>query len=338
MKPGPLNAITDIKGLLVGNAQDHILKSGVTALVCEQPTVASMAVHGGAPGTRDTELLTPENSVQEIDVLVLSGGSAFGLDAASGVQGWLRKQGRGFQVGPVHVPIAPAAILFDLINGGNKDWGDFPPYRELGWQAAENAAHQFEIGSFGAGTGALVAGFKGGLGTASLMLDNGITVGALFAVNALGNPLVGDGPHFHAAEFEFGSEFGGFGLPDKCPPPDAELKIKFRERAQASTNTTIGIVATDAKLTKAECKRLAIAAHDGIARAIWPAHTPMDGDLIFSIATGGTEIEPRADQWIDLSAHAASVTARAIARGVFEAEKQKGDLMPAFKEIYDSPT
>ncbi|MEM9277640.1 MAG: P1 family peptidase [Pseudomonadota bacterium] len=334
MKPGPRNSITDIAGLKVGNAQDKNLKSGVTVLLCDKPEIASVAVHGGAPGTRDTELLSPENTVEGIDALVLSGGSAFGLDAASGVQAWLRNKGRGFAVGPVNVPIVPGAILFDLINGGDKDWGNFPPYRDFGWQAAENASQDFLLGSQGAGTGALVAGLKGGLGTASITMENGIKVAALFAVNALGSTLVGDTRHFHAAMFEKDGEFGAHGYPRVLPESRDAINIKFRQTVQPNTNTTIGIVATDAVLTKAEAKRLAIAAHDGIARAIWPAHTPMDGDLIFSVSTAGSGVKPEASEWIDLGACATSVTARAIACGIYNADSHENDVLPAYRKKY----
>jgi L-aminopeptidase/D-esterase-like protein len=333
-KPGPKNSITDIKGLKVGNAQDDNLKSGVTVLMCDKPAIASVAVHGGGPGTRDTELLSPENTVEAVNALVLSGGSAFGLDAASGVQAYLRANNRGFAVGPVHVPIVPQAILFDLINGGDKVWGKYPPYRELGYDAAQNASTNFEIGSCGVGTGALVAGLKGGLGTASIKLDNGITIGALFAVNALGSPLIAETKHFHAALFEQADEFGGYGLPSPMPENPDALKIKFRDEVSSVSNTTIGIIATDASLTKAQAKRLAIAAHDGIARALYPAHTPMDGDLVFSVATGSSDIKPEGTDWIDLSAHAANVTARAIAKGVYAASKKENDLFPAYLEKF----
>ena len=329
-KPSPNNSITDIKGLKVGNSQDDILKSGVTVLLCDEPMLASVAVHGGGPGTRDTELLSPENTVEAVDALVLSGGSAFGLDAASGVQAFLRENNRGFAVGPVHVPIVPQAILFDLINGGDKNWGKYPPYRELGYEAAQNACEQFEVGSTGAGSGALVAGLKGGLGTASITLDNGITIAALIAVNALGSPLIADTRYFHAALFEQDHEFGGYGLPSLIPDKPDTLKIKFREQASSVSNTTIGIIATDAILTKAQAKRLAIAAHDGIARALYPAHTPMDGDLIFSVASGASGIVPKDADWINLSAHAANVTSRAIAGGVYAARRAKDDLFPAY--------
>lgn len=332
MKHGPKNSITDIEGLHVGNAQDETLKSGVTALICEEMFTTSIAIHGGAPGTRDTELLLPESTVEGADAIVLSGGSAYGLDSASGVQAWLRSQERGFQVGPVRVPITPGAIIFDLINGGDKNWDKYPPYRDLGWQAAQNGSPDFETGSVGAGTGALVAGLKGGLGTASVELDNGIRVAALFAVNAVGSPMIGNSQYFQAALHEIDNEFGGLGLPSPVPPEAQEVRLKFREAMTSAANTTIGIVATDAVLTKSQARRLAIAAHDGIARAIWPAHTPMDGDLVFSVATGRSGVTPEMVDWADLSAQAASVTARAIARGVFDASPQKDDIFPAYQE------
>lgn len=333
-KPGPKNSITDIEGLKVGNAQDDTLKSGVTVLMCEEPMIASVAVHGGGPGTRDTELLSPENTVEAINALVLSGGSAFGLDAASGVQAYLREKGQGFTVGNMNVPIVPQAILFDLINGGDKDWGKYPPYREFGYEAASHASSKFETGTAGAGTGALVAGLKGGLGTASIKLDNGITLGALFAVNALGSPLIGDTKHFHAALFEQGHEYGGVGLPSSMPDNADTLNIKFREETTSVSNTTIGIIATDAILTKAQAKRLAIAAHDGIARALYPAHTPFDGDLIFAIASGGSGIVPQKNDWTDMAAQASNVTTRAIANGVYSATIDNNDLFPAYSKKF----
>ncbi len=335
-KPGALNSITDVKGLSVGNAQDINLKSGVTVLLCDEPMVASVAVHGGGPGTRDTELLSPENTVEAIDALVLSGGSAFGLDAASGVQAYLREKNRGFQVGNMNVPIVPQAILFDLINGGNKHWDKYPPYRELGYQAVKNASSAFETGSAGAGTGALVAGLKGGLGTASIKIENGITIAALFAVNALGSPLIGNTKHFHAAIYEKNNEYGGHGLPSSMPKNPDALNIKFRENASSVSNTTIGIIATDAVMTKAQAKRLAIAAHDGIARAVYPAHTPFDGDLVFAVSSGRSGITPSKNDWTDMSAHAANVSARAIANGVYSASKAENDLFPTYTDFFQS--
>ena len=335
IRPGPRNSLADIAGIRVGNAASSSLKSGVTAIICDQPTIASVHVMGGGPGTRDTELLSPKNTVESVDALVLSGGSAFGLDAASGVQSMLREQGRGFAIGPVTVPIVPSAILFDLINGGDKDWGEYPPYRELGKEAALAASADFSIGSEGAGVGAMVAGLKGGLGTASIKLENGITIAALVAVNAIGSPVIAETGHFWASPFEIGDEFGGRSLPSPMPPDATDLQIKFREAAKSGTNTTIGIIATDAVLTKAQAERLAIASHDGFARALWPVHTPLDGDLVFSLATGATKITPSMDDWIDLSAHAASVMSRAIARGIFEASSASYDLLPTWKEKYD---
>lgn len=330
MKPGPKNRITDVAGLKVGNATDHGLRSGVTVVLCDAPAVAAVQVLGGAPGTRETDLLEPHNTVQTVDALVLSGGSAFGLDAASGVQAGLREAGRGFAVGPFRVPIVPAAILFDLMNGGDKDWGRYPPYRELGYAALANAAEDFETGSAGAGTGALTATFKGGLGSASTTLEAGFTVGALVAVNALGSATVGETRHFWASPFEEAQEFGGLGLPFPFPADARIPRTKMSRRPTGTENTTIAVIATDAVLSKAEAKRLAIAAHDGFARALWPAHTPLDGDLVFALATGKSGRTPAPEDFIDLCAAAASTMARAIARGVHDATPMPGDKMPSW--------
>ncbi len=334
LRPGRLNLITDIAGLEVGNIEDNTLKSGVTALISNEPFVSSVHVMGGAPGTRDSELLSPENLVESVDALCLSGGSAFGLDAMTGVQSALREQGRGFVNANQRIPIVPGAILFDLANGGDKNWGLHPPYRELGYQAASNARDNFELGSVGAGTGALIAGLKGGMGSASTIMENGITIGALVAVNALGAATIGDTKHFWAAPFELDDEFGGFGPPYPFPANAKELRIKFRDQMAENSNTTIGIIATDAKLTKAQAKRLAIAAHDGFARALWPTHTPLDGDLVFAVATGKNDVDIDLTTQIDLSAFAASTMARAIARGVFEASSAENDIMPTWQEKF----
>jgi L-aminopeptidase/D-esterase-like protein len=330
MATGSKNRITDVAGLKVGNATDHALRSGVTVVLCDEPATAAVQVLGGAPGTRETDLLEPHNTVQTVDALVLSGGSAFGLDAASGVQAGLPEMGRGFAVGPHRVPIVPAAILFDLMNGGDKDWGRYPPYRELGYAALLDVAEDFETGSVGAGTGALTATFKGGLGTASSVLENGFTVGALVAVNALGSATIGETHHFWAALFEEKGEFGGLGLPAPFPADARIPRTKMSRRPTGVENTTIAVIATDAVLTKAEAKRLAIAAHDGFARALWPAHTPLDGDLVFALATGRSGRAPALEDFIDLCASAASTMARAIARGVHDATPMPGDLMPSW--------
>jgi L-aminopeptidase/D-esterase-like protein len=330
MRSGPKNRITDVAGLKVGNATDHGLRSGVTVVLCDAPAVAAVQVLGGAPGTRETDLLEPHNTVETVDALVLSGGSAFGLDAASGVQAGLREAGRGFAVGPFRVPIVPAAILFDLMNGGDKDWGRYPPYRELGYAALAKAAEDFETGSAGAGTGALTATFKGGLGSASTVLETGFTVGALVAVNALGSATVGETRHFWAAPFEEAQEFGGLGLPFPFPADARIPRTKMSRRPTGTENTTIAVIATDAVLSKAEAKRLAIAAHDGFARALWPAHTPLDGDLVFALATGKSDRVPAPEGFIELCAAAASTMARAIARGVHDATPMPGDAMPSW--------
>jgi len=271
MKPGPRNSITDIHGLKVGNAQDTKIKTGVTVLLPERPLTASVHVMGGAPGTRETDLLAPDKTVDQVHALVLSGGSAFGLDAASGVMDYLAQNGVGFEVGPAIVPIVPAAILFDLINGGKKEWGE-NPYRKLGIEAYEGVSKEFTQGSVGAGTGAIAGRLKGGLGTASLELSDGVIVAALVACNSLGNVTVKDGS-FWAAPFEIDGEFGRLGI---APPVD--ISSTFNNKIKDMENTTIGIVATNADLSKTQCHRMAVASHDGMARAIVPSHTPMDGD------------------------------------------------------------
>lgn len=329
-KAGARNLITDVAGLTVGNVHDEKVRSGVSVVLCETPAVAGYQVLGGAPGTRETDLLEPHNSVETVHGIVLSGGSAFGLDAASGVQAALRERGIGFEVRGQKVPIVPAAILFDLANEGDKDWGRYPPYRELGFEAVAAAGADFAIGSAGAGYGALTAGLKGGLGSASTVLPNGVTIGALVAVNPTGSVTVGRSRHFWAAPFEIGDEFGGHGLPAPLPADAQDVLIKFRDPVSPVANTTIAVIATDAVLTKAAAKRLAISAHDGFARAIWPAHTPYDGDLVFSLATGrnAAKLDPSAE--MDFHAAAAATMARAIARGVHAASTAAGDIMPVW--------
>ncbi len=324
---GTRNLITDVAGLKVGNAADARLKSGVTAILCDDPAVAGVQILGGAPGTRETDLLEPHNSVEAINAIVLSGGSAFGLDAASGAQAALRERGIGFDAFGHTVPIVPAAILFDLVNGGDKDWGRYPPYRELGYEAACNASVEFALGTAGAGAGATTAGLKGGLGSASTRLANGITIGALAAANAAGSMTVGSTRHFWAAPQEIGDEFGGLGFPHPFPPDAQDVVLK---RVGPIQNTTIAVIATDAVLTKAEAKRLAIAAHDGFSRAIWPSHTPVDGDLVFALATARSGIALSAVDAIELYAAAGATMARAIARGVFAATPASGDRVPVW--------
>ncbi|WP_373634839.1 P1 family peptidase [Yoonia sp. SS1-5] len=331
-KPGPRNLITDVARLKVGNAQDDVLKSGSTVLTADQPFTASVHVMGGAPGTRETDLLAPDRTVTQVDALVLSGGSGFGLDAGSGVADTLRDMGRGYAIGDIHVPIVPGAIVFDLINGGDKAWVD-NPYRALGRQALLNASADFDIGSVGGGTGALAAMQKGGLGSASLVLPNGTTVGALVVINPLGSVTTPGDRHFWAAPFEVDAEFGAAG-PDPGTgyvSPEASRKEQaMMLQATDGANTTIAIVATDASLTKTQCHRLAVTAHDGIARAIVPAHTPHDGDLVFGVATGS---ETGVDRFAmrDIGAAAAICLSRAIARGVYAATPAPGDIIPTYQ-------
>jgi D-aminopeptidase len=309
------NLITDVPGLRVGHAQDMRLGSGATAIIFDEPAVGSIDLRGGGPGTRETALLDPAQTVQGIDAIALSGGSAFGLDAASGVQAWLKEQGRGFAVRSARVPIVPAAILFDLLSGGDKEWGRFPPYRELGYAAAAAAGTDFALGSAGAGTGATTVNCKGGIGSASAQSSDGAIVGALAAVNAAGSVLIDQGPWFWAAPFEQNGEFGGRGYPQPFPLRALEAQTKGTPR----TSTTLVVVATDAVLTKAQAKRLAVMAQCGLSRAVYPVHTPLDGDVLFAVSTARRPLSDPLLALTELGALAANVVARAIARGVFEA-------------------
>ena len=327
MRPGPRNLITDVPGLRVGNAHDANLRSGTTILTADQPFVAAVHVMGGSPGTRETDLLAPDRMVQDIDAIFLSGGSAFGLDAGQGVMQGLRAKDRGFAVGPVKVPIVPGAIVFDLLNGGEKDWSE-SPYPTLGRRAFDAAAPDFALGTAGAGYGAMTGTLKGGLGSASCVLPSGLTVGALVVVNALGQATVGETPHFWAAPWEEGTEFGGLG-PAPMQRHDAPLPRKRLGEA-----TTIAIVATDATLTKAQAHRMAVAAHDGMARALVPAHTPLDGDLVFSVATAGKPLQDSLTDPFQLGHAAATCLARAIARAVYLARPEPLDLQPSWQSRF----
>jgi L-aminopeptidase/D-esterase-like protein len=291
--------------------------------------VAGVDVRGGAPGTRETDLLDPGMLVDHIDAIALSGGSAFGLDAASGVQAWLREQGRGFAVGPARVPIVPGAILFDLTHAGDKEWGRYPPYRELGHAAAAAAGIEFALGSVGAGLGATTRSLKGGIGSASATCD-GLTVGALAAANAAGSMVVEDGPWFWAAPFERGNEFGGRGFPSLLPAGALEPRTKGEVRQ----NTTLVVVATDAGLTKSQARRLAVMAQDGLAHAIFPAHTPIDGDMVFAVSTGTRPLADPVRGLLRLGAVAMQVVARAIARGVYEATPLPGDTCRSWRNMF----
>jgi L-aminopeptidase/D-esterase-like protein len=309
----PRNLITDVSGVTVGHAQDARVATGVTVVVFDQQATAAVDVRGGGPGTRELDVLDPTATVDRIEAIVLSGGSAFGLDAPTGAQAYLREQGRGYVVGATRVPIVPGAILFDLLNGGDKEWGRYPPYRDLAYAATKSASLDFELGSVGAGFGATTVNFKGGIGSASSMTADGVSVAALAAVNAAGSVVIADGPWFWAAPFEQNQEFGGHGFPAEMPA------LAARTKGAPRANTTLVIVATDAALTKAQTKRLAVMAQTGLTRAIYPAHTPLDGDLVFAAATGQRALADPVFALTQLGTAAANVVARAIARGIYEA-------------------
>ncbi|RXH24949.1 peptidase T4 [Bradyrhizobium nanningense] len=328
------NLLTDIAGVRVGHAEDAKVATGTTAIIFDSPAVAAIDVRGGGPGTREDALLDLANTVERVDAIALSGGSAFGLDAGGGVQAWLAEQGRGFRVREALIPIVPGAILFDLLNGGDKAWGRFSPYRDLGYAAAAAAGTDFAIGSVGAGLGATTATFKGGLGSASAVTPDGVKVAAIVAVNAVGSVTVGNGPWFWAAPFEVGGEFGGRGLPDKFTDDMLRMRIKGGPAASARENTTIGAVVTDAVLTKPQAKRLAMIAHTGFARAIYPVHAPTDGDVLFAATTGEKQIEPLVGL-TELGTVAANVVARAIGRAIYSATALPfPEAQPAWKDRF----
>ncbi|HEY4942717.1 MAG TPA: P1 family peptidase [Rhizomicrobium sp.] len=319
VRPGPRNLITDVAGLRVGNAEDHKVRTGVTVILADMFSTAVVDVRGGAPGTRDTEALDPVAIDGGADAIVLSGGSVYGLDAPAGVTALLRRQGRGASFGGLRLPIVPGAILFDLGNGGDKNWGEETPYRLLGATAAENAGLDFALGNVGAGLGARAGLYKGGLGSASSVTDDGFAVGAIVAVNSLGSPLMPGTDVFWAFPFEQSTEFGGRRLRGPLAS-DLDLPSDMKGTAQPGTNTTIAVVAVDAEVSGVELKRIAIMAADGFARALRPVHTPFDGDIVFALATGRKAVgEPRQRNLMRLGSIAADTLSRAIARGVYEA-------------------
>ncbi len=329
------NLLTDIAGVRVGHAEDVTVASGVTAVIFDQPAVASADVRGGGPGIRDGALLELANTVERVDAIALSGGSAFGLEAGGGVQAWLAEHGRGFPVGDARIPIVPGAVMFDMLNGGNKKWGRFPPYRDLGYEAAAAATTTFGLGSVGAGLGATTANFKGGIGSASALTPDGVRVAAIASVNAIGSVSVGNGPWFWAAPFETDNEFGGRGLPPTFSSDMLAMRLKGAPATTAIENTTLAVVVTDAILTKPQAKRLAMIAHTGFARAIYPVHAPLDGDIVFAAATCAKPIDPLIGL-TELGAIAANVVARAIARGVYEAKALPfAGALPAWKDKFE---
>ena len=328
--PGPRNLITDVDGIAVGNAEDGAARTGVTVVLPDEPATAAVDMRGGAPGTREGDALDPTCLVDRIDAVALSGGSVFGLDAAAGVTAGLAAQDRGFVAGGFRVPIVPGAILFDLANGGDKNWGEEPPYRTLGRQALDAAARDFRIGNAGAGLGASAGRLKGGLGSVSAVSDDGIQVGALFAANPVGAVTIPGTSVFWAWALERNGELGHQQPPDGLP----EVPFDLPAEARIGTNTTIGVIATNVTLDKAQALRVAIMAHDGLARAIRPVHTPFDGDTVYVLSTGKEPLaEPAALTLARIGSMAADCAARAIARGVYEADGI-GDL-PGYTAVRD---
>jgi len=327
LRPGPLNLITDVPGLAVGHVTDEAVRSGATVLRTDGFWAAAVDVRGGGPGTRETEALAPENLVGKAHAIALAGGSVFGLAVADGVVATLSAQGQGLQLKPGSpaIPVVPAAVLHDLGNGGDKHWGLEPPYRRWGIEAVAAAAREFALGRVGAGRGAMAGHLPGGVGSASLDLGDGLIVGALVAANPIGSVYMPDGQSFWAWPFEIDGEFGGHrpqGHGPVADPMPGASRLAGLGRMQAGTSTTLAVVACNADLTTAECKRLAMMAQDGIARAVRPAHTPFDGDTVFALASGAVALgDARAVQLGRLGSAAADCLARAIARAVYEASR-----------------
>ncbi len=320
--PGSRNLITDVRGIKVGNSEDPAAMTGVTVILAEGRAVGAVDVRGGAPGTRETEALLPEGLNVGVDAVVLAGGSVFGLDAAGAVTNWLAHSGRGFRLqgAPMVAPIVPSAILFDLTNGGNKNWGATPPYRTLGVKAGECADDTFRLGNAGAGYGGRAGAYKGGLGSASFVTPEGFEIGAIAAVNSFGSPVMPGTSTLWAWPFEQNGEMGRQ-LPPRAPLSHVGMPDDIKRPPQPAQNTTIACVAVNAALTPAQAKRIAIMAQDGMARALRPVHAPVDGDVVFVLATGARPLEePTAYQMTMLGMLAADCLTRAIGRAVFEAE------------------
>lgn len=333
-RPGARNLITDVPGLKVGEAHDEKTRIGVSVILPDARAVCACDVRGGAPGTRETEALAAENLVDAVDAVVLSGGSVYGLAAADGVAAWLGARGRGFTMADrpdvPPSPVIPAAILFDLANGGDKAWGEAPPYRALGMTAVAAAAGDFALGTAGAGYGAMAGSLKGGVGSASIVASDGATVGAIVAVNCWGSVVAPGGRAFWAAPFEVGSEFGGLGAAGLAAGPEEWGLAK----GAAARNTTIACVATDVALTPAQARRVAVMAQDGLARAIRPVHAPFDGDVVFALSTARRPMPDAADLAVArLGALAADTLARAVARGVFEARAWLGGDVRCWRDL-----
>jgi L-aminopeptidase/D-esterase-like protein len=322
-RPGPSNSLSDVAGLSIGCAVDENVRTGVTVIVPDARAVCAVDVRGGGPGTRETDALGPDNLVDAVDAVVLAGGSVYGLAAADGVAAAMGAEGRGFGLidipGAPRSPVIPAAILYDLANGGDKTWGDQPPYAALGRKAYAARSRAIPLGNAGAGYGAMAGALKGGQGSASILTQDGFTVAALACVNCWGSTTMPGSRVFWAYPFEIGGEFGAV-KPAAVAPFDAEDWGGAKFNPQPRANTTIACVAVDADLTPAEAKRVAQMASAGLARAIRPVYAPFDGDVVFALATGARAAPaPRALALARLGALAADCLARAVARGVWAA-------------------
>ena len=346
--PGTYNFITDVDGVQVGHAENLEIGTGVTVITSDKPFSAAVDVRGGGPGTRETDMLSLENSIGRADAIVLSGGSAYGLDACAEIQDLLRQDQKGYKLGNAIIPLVPGAVIFDL-NINEKphvnEVGNRSPWRILANKAYNSLNKQLQQGSYGAGCGATTATLKGGQGSSSWKqkLSNGkeYTVGALVINNAVGNPLLNEGPNFLSGFLEYKNEFGGYGaslesydhiLRAKRIPSSLGQSNIFNDIA---SNTVIGIVATDAPVTRAHLKRMAIMAHDGIAKSVSPAHTPMDGDTIFAISTSDVSYKEVLENTdiLALGARSSDCLARACNRAVFEATII-GKSKPAWKTLF----
>ncbi|KAA5805035.1 P1 family peptidase [Alkalicaulis satelles] len=326
--PGPRNDLTDVAGLSAGQAEDQRVQTGVTVVLCEAPAIGAVDVRGGGPGTRESDLLGPGALVEHVDAIALSGGSVYGLAAGDGVCAGLGARGRGYGLmdlpGVPKSPIVPGAILYDLANGGDKAWGETPPYRALGLAALKDAEARapVRLGRAGAGYGARAGALPGGTGSASYVTQDGFTLGALACVNSFGSVRMPGCDAYWAWPFEIAGEFGG-ARPDVTRTISAEDWGAAKMDGRPLANTTLCVVATDARLTKDQARRMAVMAQDGLARAVRPAHAPFDGDVVFALSTGRIALpEPAPAALTRLGAIAADCLARAIARGVHAASGQ----------------
>ena len=331
------NLITDINGILVGCAEDKFLSTGVTILTTQKPVFAAVDIRGGGPGTRETEILKLESSIGRVDAIVLSGGSAFGLDASSEVQKLLLNDGKGYKVGQNLMPLVPSAVIFDLIPDKNYWMGKESIWKILARKAYKNLSKNFMLGSVGAGFGATTSTLKGGQGSASCNVTvskkRNYVVGALVINNAVGNPLLNKGPNFLSGHLEIEKEFGGLGGSSKSF--DGIIRAKRINKSKNILNTIIGIVATNAPLNRMQLKRLAIMCQSGISRSIHPSHTPMDGDTIFALSTGLNEKNSSELDKFDLTilnTVASDCFSRACNRAVYEAITINS--VPSWKECF----